>query len=112
MVRQKRSMRNRRQNQNRGKSKGIPGLFILLVAGLIGLGGFYVFQVNHLSTMGYEVEDKESKIDELKKENELLKATSSRLRSISHLEVEQEELTMVKPQEVSYIDMGNSIAMK
>lgn len=99
------------KNKKNEKVK-IPTFFKLLSISLIGLGIFYVAQVNRLSTMGYEIQNKENEIEKLQKENEVLHAMSSHLRSMNRLEIESEDLEMIKPVKVSYIDMGSAIAMK
>ncbi|HHX58614.1 MAG TPA: hypothetical protein GX706_02515 [Candidatus Moranbacteria bacterium] len=99
------------KNKNSNKKK-IPVFFKVAAISLISLGIFYITQVNRLSTMGYEIQKKENEIKKLQKENETLQAMSSHLRSMNRLEMEQEKLDMVKPVQVSYVDMGSTIAMK
>ncbi len=65
-----------------------------------------------MATMGYEIKTKEKAIQDLQKQNELLKIEAAQLRSMNNLETEKDKIKMQKPDEVSYIEVDNPVAMK
>ena len=80
--------------------------FAIILIGLICCAGvMYVFQVNQLATMGYEMKKKEKSIDDLLKNNKQLELESAQLKSIYNLEGHKESLNMEKPQEVSVLEV-------
>lgn len=88
--------------------------FVVILVTLICCAGvMYVFQVNKLATMGYEIKQQEKEIDELVKNNKQLELEAAQLKSIYNLEDHKESLKMEKPQEVSVIEveMEKPVAM-
>jgi cell division protein FtsB len=80
--------------------------FVLILVTIICWAGvMYVFQVNQLATMGYEMKKKESSIDDLLKNNKQLELEAAQLKSIYSLEDHKESLKMKKPQEVSVLEV-------
>ena len=69
-------------------------------------------QVNKLATMGYEMKIKESTIEDLEKKNESLKIRAAELKSMHNLEVEKERMQMKKPDEISYIEVEQQVAVR
>lgn len=84
------------------------GLFLFLVfwCGFFGLG--YIFQVNKLAVMGYEMKDYEEQIKNLEEETEQLKIELASLQSIYLLEEKKEDLKMTNPQRVEYLEVNMS----
>lgn len=76
------------------------------------IGVAYIFQVNRVATMGYEIRKQENSIEELKQQNERLKIRAAELKSIYNIETDQAEMEMLKPSEVSYVEVQNPVAMK
>jgi len=84
---------------------------LLLIA--IGISSLsYLFQVNQVAVMGTKIMERKNKIKELNKEKEALNITSIKLRSIENLEKNKEELGMVKPNEIGYMEINHTVAMK
>ncbi len=75
------------------------------------VGILYIVQVNELATMGYEIKSKEKKIEELEKMNETLKIRAAELKSMHNLEIEKKRMQMKKPNEISYVELENPVAL-
>lgn len=82
-------------------------MFFVFCAGVM-----YIFQVNRLATMGYEIKKTEKQIDELKKLNEALKIKAAELKSMHNLESDKERMKMIKPDEIGYIEIDEPVAMR
>lgn len=81
-------------------------VFVVVLVGLICCAGvMYVFQVNQLATMGYEMKQKEKAIDELRENNEQLEVKAAQLKSIYNLEDHKDGLKMEKPKDVSVMEV-------
>ena len=80
---------------------------LICAAGII-----YIFQVNKVATMGYDMKKLESQIEELKQQNERLKIQAADLKSIYNIETKKGEMELKKPGEVSYVEVQNPVAMK
>lgn len=95
----------------RAKVSKLTMVFILL--GFISCAGvMYIFQINKLATMGYEIKEKERQIEDLRKKNETLQIRAAELRSMQNLEADKEQMKMKKPVNTTYIEVGGSVAMK
>ena len=110
------------KRKNKTNEKNIAGgekcfsrfAFAVILIGLICCAGvMYVFQVNKLATMGYEIKQKEKRVDELSKNNKQLELESAQLKSIYNLEENKDSLKMERPQEVGVIEieLENPVAM-
>lgn len=75
------------------------------------VGISYIVQINRLATMGYEIKEREKEIKSLHRENETLKIQATELKSMHNLELEKEEMKLRKPQEVSYIEIEEPVAL-
>lgn len=104
--------RNRHNKVVQEKKVSKPTAVFLLLGFLCVAGVLYIFQVNRLATMGYEIKNKEKAIEELKKSNESLKIRAAELKSMHNLETEKERMQMKKPGEVSYIEVGTPVALR
>lgn len=109
-----------REKANRSESTGQNGSVEL---SLIGVGffviifavfscAFYLFQVNNLASMGYEMKEKENLIQKLEAENKKMQIQEIELKSMYALEKATENLNLVSSNEVSYIEIKGPVAMK
>lgn len=97
----------------KGSSKiGFLSLVFVLAAAIFASGAVYLYEVNDLATKGYEIKDMEKRIQELEKENKKMQIKEVELRSMYNIEKSTQDLNLVNPPEVSYIEMNNSVAMK
>ena len=104
--------RNCHNKVNRPKKVSrLTSVFMLVV--IISVAGIvYIMQVNKLATMGYEMKIKESKIEDLKKTNEDLKIRAAELKSMHNLEVDKDRMNMKKPEEITYIEVDDAVAIR
>jgi cell division protein FtsL len=87
-------------------------LNFLLVVLICAAGVLYIFEVNDRATLGYQIKQKEQKIQDLKDQNEKLKIREAELRSMYNIEEKTKELNMTAPQNVSYMSLPGNVAMK
>lgn len=88
------------------------GIIIFLTSTLLIVGAVYLYQVNDLATKGFEIKEIEDRIKKLKEDNEKNKIREVELRSMYNIEKATEELNLVNPNEISYLNIGGSMAMK
>jgi len=103
--------------KNESKSKGSAkivflALFSVLVAAIFFGGALYLYQVNDLATKGYEIKDIEKRIQDLEREGKKMKIKEVELKSMYNIEKSTEELDLVSPQNITYVEMDSSVAMK
>jgi len=87
-------------------------LNFILVALICAAGVFYIFEVNNSATKGYEIRGLETKLNELRKENETLRIQAAELKSMYKIEEKTKDLNMVAPKDVSYLNLPGDVAMK
>jgi hypothetical protein len=91
-------------------------VFLSLVSVLVLMvfvsGAFYLYQVNDLATKGYEIRDMENRIQTLEKESKKMQIKEVELRSMYNIEKSTQELNLVSPQSITYVEMDSSVAMK
>lgn len=105
--------RKRQTSSQAGYAKVSKFSMVFVLACFISCAGvMYIFQTNRLATMGYDIREKEKKIEELKKSNEALQIRAAELRSMQSLELDRKNLKMKKPGNITYIDIGEPVAMK
>jgi len=68
----------------------------------------YVFQTNSMATSGYEVEEYESKLENLRNDNQNMKNREAELRSIKNLEEEKSRLCTVSSSDIEYLVTGGT----
>jgi len=86
---------------------------VFMLVAIVSIAGIiYIMQINKLATMGYEMKIKESKIEELKKKNEDLNIRAAELKSMHSLEVDKERMQMKKPDEITYIEVEDPVAIR
>lgn len=79
-----------------------------MVALTLAFGILYVVQVNAASTQGFMMRDLEQANQDLRRDNDKLAAEIDRLRSLSSVSEREIFLGLVKLQQVSFIQVGNS----
>lgn len=84
---------------------------LLLMVGISSLA--YIFQINQLATMGQELNEKETKLEELKEEQRSLEIKIAQFKADYHFESERERLNLINPEQVSFVEIGgnDSVAM-
>ena len=84
-----------------------------LAALTLMLGVTYVWQVNRLSTYGYQIGELQSRASSIKKANKDLENKMVNLRSMVHLEDKIDKLAMQTAEKVEYLNpTTNQIAQK
>jgi hypothetical protein len=86
------------------------GVFFLLAAFVAG--AVYLYQVNDLATKGFEVQDLNSRIGTLAKEQKKMQIREVELRSMYHLEQSVNDLNLVNTKDVTYLELSSPVAMK
>jgi hypothetical protein len=99
------------------KQKGNSKILFLSLSGVLVLmifvfGAFYLYQVNDLATKGYEIRDIENRIQTLEKESKKMQIKEVELRSMYNIEKSTQDLNLVNPQSITYVEMDSSVAMK
>ncbi|MBI3626822.1 hypothetical protein HY224_02145 [Candidatus Uhrbacteria bacterium] len=85
--------------------------FLMSLAVMLGVA--YVWQINSLSTYGYQIRALENQAATLKKDNKDLENKMVNLRSMVHLEDKIEKLAMESAAKVEYLNpVTNQIAQK
>ena len=88
-------------------------LTVLSVFCLTIIGVSYIFQTNSMATSGYEVQDYENKLQELRNDNQNMKNQEAELRSIKNLEEEKGKLCEVDSSEIDYVTYTDTaVAMR
>lgn len=88
-------------------------LTVLSIFCLTIIGISYLFQTNSMATQGYEVEDYENRLQELRNENQNMHNQEAELRSIKNLEEEKDKLCEVDSTEIAYITYTDTaVAMR
>ncbi len=101
------------------KSRNFCGFFsaksglkcLFLMVGISSLA--YIFQINQLASMGQELNGKELKLEELKKESRDLEIKVAQSKANYHFESERQRLNLISPDQVSFVEIkkDNSVAM-
>lgn len=102
-----------RETGKRGSIKiGLASVGFLTVAIVVFLSAFYLFQVNELAMKGYEIKEVETRIANLKKDNDKMQIREMELRSMYSVEKVAPEFNLVSPVNVSYLELNDLIALK
>jgi hypothetical protein len=88
------------------------GSVFFIAAAMLVVSAVYLYQVNDLATKGYEVRRLENSIRDLEKENKNIEIKEVELRSMYNLEKATQELQMIAPTNVSYVELPGPVAMK
>lgn len=110
---------NKKRNKIRKKplsqkaAEGKATVGVLAVALVCAVGLLYVFQISGVATKGYEVENYEKRLFDLRKENQKMLVKIADLKSIDNLENESGKLTAVDYKDISYItSISGAMAME
>lgn len=108
-IRGKKNMEKSEKNE-KVFSKTKP--FSFLAALLVFVGAAYLYQVNDLATMGFRIREMENQLQRLQKENKQMQIREVELRSMYNIEKTTQDLNLVSPKEITYIEMDGPVAMK
>lgn len=93
------------------ESEALLVVFAVFVVGIFSFS--YILQTNSMATKGYEVEEYEQKLEELRNDYKNMKAKEAELRSMKQLDVEKERLCAVSSSDINFIDLSDtSVAMR
>lgn len=81
----------------------------LLVALTIMTGLTYVWQVNSLSTYGYNLKELEKNLQHLKKENKILENKLASLGSMDQVQAKVDSLAFNSVEKIEYINPTNNV---
>ncbi len=101
---------NPQEKKEKGTQKN-SSIFILVFLIIIA-GSFYLYQVNDLATKGFEVRDLEKQIQNLQKNGKQMQIREVELRSMYNIEKSTQELDLVSPSNITYLEINGPVAMK
>jgi len=91
---------------------GFTAACFLLCTVIIMAGAFYLYQVNDLATKGYEIRDVQNQIADLSQKNKDMQIKEVELESMYNIEKATNNLDLINAQNVSYMEMDSSMAMR
>jgi len=111
------SMSGKKTQKIESKQEKNPRILFFILTGFLAFltltcGAVYLYQVNDLATKGYEIKEIENKIQTLEKESKKMKIKEVELRSMYNIEKSTQELNLINPENITYIEMDSSVAMK
>jgi hypothetical protein len=111
------SMSDKKTPKIEPKQKGSAKILFLSLSSVLVLmvfvfGAFYLYQVNDLATKGYEIRDIENRIQTLEKESKKMQIKEVELRSMYNIEKSTQDLNLVNPQSITYVEMDGPVAMR
>lgn len=74
---------------------------------LLIIGGFYIFQVNQLAVVGYEIKNSEKENQKLQKEVTQLQIEAEKMKTASNLHEKTQGLNMVESKQIGYVYVSN-----
>lgn len=93
------------------ESESLLAFIMVFAVGAVGVS--YIMQTNTIATSGYEVDQYENKLNELKNENQNMKNEEAELRSIKNLEDEKGRMSAVASSDIKYVTAGDTaVAMR
>jgi len=97
-----------RSNNKRNKFSLILGDYIKnkiigILALIFILGGFYVYQINQLAVLGYDIKKNEKDNAKILKEVAQLRMDVEKMKTANNLQAKTQELNMVESKKISYI---------
>ncbi len=88
-------------------------LLVAVMTALFVSGGGYLFAVNQNAVQGYHMRSLEKEINVLTQKNAELRITEADLRSLHRIEeASSQELHMVKPESIKYVEEHSSVALR
>lgn len=86
-------------------------IFILILLIIFGLA--YFWQINNISTQGFQMKELEKNIQLLKEENQKLELEAARQQSMLNIDEQVQELGLVAVDKVEYLrPVGPAVAVK
>lgn len=84
----------------KNKIAAISALFLIIA-------GFYIFQVNQLAVVGYEIKNGEKENQKLQKEVTQLQIEVEKMKTASNLHEKTQGLNMVESKQIGYVYVSN-----
>lgn len=81
----------------------IKNKIISILALIFILGGFYVYQINQLAVLGYDIKKSEKDNAKILKEVAQLRMDVEKMKTANNLQAKTQELNMVESKKISYI---------
>ncbi|MCK5475433.1 MAG: hypothetical protein KAI71_02525 [Candidatus Pacebacteria bacterium] len=83
----------------------------VVVCVILTLSMFYIYQISSIATNGYEIEEYERKLDELKKDNQKINIKLADLKSIINFENENvnKDLISIEYDNINHITSSSSV---
>ncbi|MBU2025813.1 MAG: hypothetical protein ABIC19_01825 [Patescibacteria group bacterium] len=105
---------SRRRTINSPVRLGVTAVGFITVLIVCSLALLYLMQANKTATYGFEIEEYDNAISELKKEQDRLELEAARLRSTNQIKANLEKLNMmeVDPTKISYYEVDSQMAVK
>ena len=84
----------------------------LLIVFVAVFGVMYLVQTSSVSSMGYELSDLESRVQELERETQRLDVEISQHRSIQSIQDRLKDMDMVRAESVEYVDAREAVVAR
>lgn len=81
---------------------------VAFVALFLILGGFYIFQINQLAVLGYDIKESEKNNVNLQKEVTQLQIDAEKMKAGANLQARTKDLNMVESQGIEYLYISDS----
>lgn len=85
----------------KNKTVAFAALFLIL-------GGFYIFQINQLAVLGYDIKESEKSNAKLQKEVTQLQVDVEKMKAGANLQARIKDLNMVESQGIEYLYISDS----
>ena len=109
----KNRMKRRTVSQKTKESESLVGVVVVCL--IFMLSTLYIYQISSIATNGYEVEDREKKLNELKKDNQKMNIRLADLKAINNFENQNEnrDLVLIEYNSINYItSSSNAVALE
>lgn len=105
----KNRMKRRTVSQKVKESELLIGFIVVCV--VLTLSVFYIYQISSIATNGYEIEEHEKRLDELKKNNQKINIKLADLKSIINFENENgnRDLVSIEYDSINHITSSSSV---
>ena len=105
----KNRMKRRTVSQKVKESELLIGFIVVFV--VLTLSVFYIYQISSIATNGYEIEEHEKRLDELKKNNQKINIKLADLKSIINFENENgnRDLVSIEYDSINHITSSSSV---
>ena len=105
----KNRMKRRTVSQKVKESELLIGFVVVCL--VLTLSVFYIYQISSIATNGYEVEEHEKRLDELKKDNQKINIKLADLKSIINFENENgnRDLVSIEYDSINHITSSSSV---